>query len=246
MSSTKKLYIGFDFSINKPAATFVYEGNFYFYAWPTKLPKKKVLAYNTSGVSLYSRELDSVKKHTGEDCTNSDIIFEHTRRAAALINKIIKDIDYFIGMYIKEPVEVYVATEGLSFNSVGNSTLDLAMYKGVLQSKLYEHFGEQLKGLYTYPPQTIKKIAGASKKPSKKKNKPVDDDDEPNKSKQDNKIEIIKSFMKAPDLKDNTFYKDFMNNKFISKAGIYWKCVDDIIDSYFAFKTMQAQEPNIF
>ena len=36
------VYIGFDFSMNKPAATIYYNKHFYFYFWALKLTDKKL------------------------------------------------------------------------------------------------------------------------------------------------------------------------------------------------------------
>ena len=48
--------IGFDFSINKPAAC-VYENNTYqFYSWPIGLNEKIIKIYRDSGINLFNRE----------------------------------------------------------------------------------------------------------------------------------------------------------------------------------------------
>jgi hypothetical protein len=36
-----KILIGFDFSINKPAATIYYKGKYYLYFWPISITKKQ-------------------------------------------------------------------------------------------------------------------------------------------------------------------------------------------------------------
>ena len=60
--------------------------------------------------------------------------------------------------------ELYVCSEGLSYASKGDATLNLATYKGVLLSKIYEHYGDHLARLYTYSPITLKATAGCSSK----------------------------------------------------------------------------------
>ena len=51
-----------------------------------------------------------------------------------LANMIANRIDEFIMENDAYDAALYIASEGLSFNSVGSATLDLATYKGVLLS----------------------------------------------------------------------------------------------------------------
>jgi len=55
----------------------------------------------------------------------------------------------------------------LSYGSKGDASLNLATYKGVLLSKIYEHYGDALKRLYTYAAMTIKATAGCAGKKDK-------------------------------------------------------------------------------
>jgi hypothetical protein len=38
----KSIFIGFDFSMNKPAATLLYDKQFHFFIWPAEMTKKNI------------------------------------------------------------------------------------------------------------------------------------------------------------------------------------------------------------
>jgi Holliday junction resolvasome RuvABC endonuclease subunit len=56
----KSIFIGFDFSMNKPAATILFDKNFYHMIWPSDLDDKKVAKYKEAGVHVVSRGLGPV------------------------------------------------------------------------------------------------------------------------------------------------------------------------------------------
>ena len=216
----KSIFIGLDFSINKPAMTILYDKQFSFYIWPLKMSKKQLDLYNNNGVEAVSRGLNEIS-HNQID--SSKMVIEHTRRSIDLANMIANRIDEFIMENDAYDAALYIASEGLSFNSVGSATLDLATYKGVLLSQLYTRFMEQLRGMYTYASISIKSTAGcAGRKKFKDKN------------------EMIKAF--AAEKCDMKFKDGLLSSKFTTKSKNFIKCVDDIVDSYFALKTMLKKE----
>lgn len=214
----KSVFIGFDFSMNKPAATILYDKKFNFFIWPLKLPEKHIQTYKDAGVNVYCRDLDNISEKGG----NSQIVLEHTLRSLDLANTIVNTIDDFLLENNIEGEKIYIASEGLSFASKGDAMLNLASYKGVLLVKLYEHFKDKLAGLYTYTPISIKAIADCAKKDM------VAD-----------KNKMIKAFVKEPlNLK---FQQDLLAGKFMAKKN-FIACVDDIVDSYWVVKTMLKKE----
>ena len=160
---TKKIYIGFDFSMNKPAATLMLDERLYFYFWPLGITNAGIEKYRTANVRVVSRGLDSIEK---KDKKNSQLVLIHTIRSTDLANLIVRDLDDFIAAHVgsDDSYELFIATEGLSYSSKGDATLNLATYKGVLLSKLYEHYGLTLKRLFTYSPMTMKSVAGCAGK----------------------------------------------------------------------------------
>lgn len=216
----KSVFIGFDFSMNKPAATILYDQKFYHFIWPIDLAEKFVNVYKDHGVFCYPRGLDAVS--TKEK--NSQIVLEHTIRSTQLANSIVETIDFFLEfkIYVPTDTQIYISSEGLSYGSTGDAALNLATYKGVLLSKLYEHYKNRLAGLYTYSPITLKSVAGCA-----------------GKNKQTSKTPMIDAF-KLEEV-NNSFWQGLVNNEFINKTA-YIHCVDDIVDSYWALKTMLKKE----
>lgn len=215
----KSIFIGFDFSMNKPAATILYEKKFYFYIWPLSITDKQEQIYLDSGVHVYNRKLESISTKD----KNSQLVLQHTIRSSDLSNLIIQSIEDFIKEHNAEDVPIYVSSEGLSYGSKGDAALNLATYKGVLLADLYRHFFGRMYGLYTYSPITLKSTAGCAAK---------------NKIK--TKTPMIDAFLKE-DFKDNLFFDYLVAGKFINKTA-FIPCIDDIIDSYWALKTMLKKE----
>lgn len=216
----KSVFIGFDFSMNKPAATILYDKQFYHFIWPASLSDKFVNLYKDNDVFCYSRGLSSVSTKD----KNSQIVLEHTIRSTELANLIIETIDHALEniLQVESTTPIYISSEGLSYGSKGDAALNLATYKGVLLSKLYEHYKGRLYGLYTYSPITLKSIAGCA-----------------GKNKQISKTPMIDAYMREPI--NNKFHNTLVSGGFINKTA-YIQCVDDIIDSYWALITMIKKE----
>lgn len=206
--------------MNKPAASIYLDKQIHFYFWPLKLPKKTIEKYTECGVNIKCRNLESIDtKHTD----NTQLVLIHTIRSTELANLIISDIDEFISKHISDDdYDLYVCSEGLSFSSKGDATLNLATYKGVLLSKIYEHYSDNLKRLFTYSPNTLKSVAGCATAEYRSK-----------------KENMIKSFMREP---LNSQFKDKLIDGTLVAQTNFITGVDDIVDSYWALKTMIKKE----
>lgn len=220
---SNNIYIGFDFSMNKPACTIYYDKKFYFLFWPISLPKSTHKLMEESGVYVFNRNLKSIDT---SEADNTQLVLIHTIRSTELANKIIEDIDhYIIDIFSLDGKEydIYVCSEGLSYSSKGDATLNLATYKGVLLSKIYEHYDEHLKRLFTYSPNTLKSTAGCAGKElcGDKKN-------------------MIKAFARES-IVNSVFQQNIAAGLFMAKKN-YMTGVDDIADSYWALKTMVIKE----
>lgn len=214
-----KILIGFDFSINKPAATIYYNNQYYHYFWPLHITDKQEQQYIEAGVFVYNRKLDSVQQKNKQ---NSQLVLLHTIRSTELANIIINDIDQFIDNLNISDYDLYVCSEGLSYASKGDATLNLATYKGVLLSKIYEHYGDNLKRLFTYSPITLKATADCANK-----------DDRKDKNKMINKYILQNNNIKLRRLLSAGYMKSKIN---------YITGIDDIVDSYWALQTMIKKE----
>lgn len=212
------IYIGFDFSMNKPAATILHNKRLHFMIWPIDLDEKKVQMFRQANVFVRSRGLSSVSTKD----KNSQIVLEHTTRSVQLANMIVNDIDIFINANKLENLPLYISSEGLSYGSKGDAALNLATYKGVLLGKLYEHYFGRLYGLYTYSPITLKATAACAKKDS-----------------MSSKTKMIDAFIKEPIT--HQFKDALLDGKLLAKTS-YIPCVDDIVDSYWALMTMIKKE----
>lgn len=215
-----KVLIGFDFSMNKPAATIYFRGQYYHYFWPLKITNKQQKMYEDADVSIVNRNMSSVDTKTVE---NSQLVLIHTIRSTDLANLIINDIDELItNKFELTDYELYVCSEGLSYASKGDATLNLATYKGVLLSKIYEHYGDHLTRLYTYSPITLKATAGCSSKEDRA-----------------DKTKMIKKYIaQNNDIK----LRLCLANGYMKAKINYIAGIDDLVDSYWALKTMMQKE----
>ena len=219
--STNNIILGFDFSINKPACTLYRNGTYTFIIWPHKLPSAHMIRYMTSGVVIVDRGDDT---YHGKE--NSQTPFFHIRRASGLAEIISRTIKNILSEEGLDTNPIYLSSEGLSFNSSGLAALDLASYKGIFLKYMWDVFGDRLRGVFTYPPATIKKVAGCT-------------------SKKDiiGKEGVIRSFLReSSELRDNIFFQDMLKGRFLNKNNNHIICCDDIVDSYFAAKTVMAKE----
>ena len=215
-----KVLIGFDFSMNKPAATIYFRGQYYHYFWPLKITNKQQKMYEDADVSIVNRNMSSVDTKTVE---NSQLVLIHTIRSTDLANLIINDIDELItNKFELTDYELYVCSEGLAYASKGDATLNLATYKGVLLSKIYEHYGDHLARLYTYSPITLKATAGCSSKEDRA-----------------DKTKMIKKYIaQNNDIK----LRLCLANGYMKAKTNYIAGIDDLVDSYWALKTMMQKE----
>lgn len=215
-----KVLIGFDFSMNKPAATIYFRGQYYHYFWPLKITNKQQKMYEDADVSIVNRNMSSVDTKAVE---NSQLVLIHTIRSTDLANLIINDIDELItNKFELTDYELYVCSEGLSYASKGDATLNLATYKGVLLSKIYEHYGDHLTRLYTYSPITLKATAGCSSKEDRA-----------------DKTKMIKKYIaQNNDIK----LRICLANGYMKAKTNYITGIDDLVDSYWALKTMMQKE----
>lgn len=208
--------------MNKPAATIYYNKQFYHYFWPLKITAKQEKMYYEADVFIHNRLLQSVDKKNIE---NSQLVLIHTIRSTDLANLIINDIDELILNEFKlknDEYELYVCSEGLSYASKGDATLNLATYKGVLLSKIYEHYGDQLKRLYTYSPISLKATAGCADKENRA-----------------DKNKMIQSYIRQ---NNDIRLRLCLANGYMKSKTNYIPGIDDIVDSYWALQTMIKKE----
>jgi hypothetical protein len=148
--------IGFDFSINKPAATIFSNDKYYFYIWPFNLSEKYSNLFKTSGVNVIKRTDEKEEKNDLSSKMRYEI--ENSTYLSKLI------VETLVSYLNKETL---ISFEGLSYASSGDIGLQLSAYKYMLMLELSKFV--PLSNMFTYSPMTIKSIAGCSKKRYEKK-----------------------------------------------------------------------------
>ena len=204
--------IGFDFSINKPAACIHKDGSYVFISWPYGLsgPQKKV--YQESPLIIVER---TDTKDKGENVSNK--LRYEVENAKYLANLILNDMMPWINNEKED--EVYLAFEGLSYGSSGDVVLQLGGYKYILMDTLSQKI--PLKNMFTYAPTTVKKTAGCSKKGM-------------------GKPEMIEAFKGIDTLFSKYLVENEVSFK--TKFGNWITHLDDIVDSYWVLDTLREKE----
>lgn len=194
-----------DFSINSTCITILSDAG---YEWH-HFGREKT-SYFDLGQSAFTRHLFP-KRVKGEDYCS-------TERAKLM------DAEVFclgiVDMLSKHSISS-VAFEGHSFNSKGNSLLELVSYQFLLRNMLKKHLELSADDLFFYPPITVKAFAGGAK--FKKK-------------------DMLEKFVSSDDpmLQDNPVFlaiKSSMDK--VLKGEDVVKPVDDLVDSYWIVKKLQ-------
>jgi hypothetical protein len=143
--------IGFDFSINKPAACVFVDNEYEFYGWPYKPQKKLPALFKSAGVNILERTDDKIK---GDDAS-AKMRYE-VKNARYISEVIFNELKPFLNN------DTYIAFEGMSYGSSGDVVLQLGGYKYMIMDIFSELV--PLENMFTYAPTTVKKTAGCSKR----------------------------------------------------------------------------------
>ena len=143
--------IGFDFSINKPAACILNDNKYTFISWPYGIDIRAVNAFKEAGITIIDREDD---KDKGEGIT-SQMRYEITN-------------SQYLSNLIRETLKpwlngnILLGFEGLSYGSRSDVGVQLGAYKYILMDRLSELV--PICNMFTYSPITVKSVAGCAKK----------------------------------------------------------------------------------
>lgn len=148
--------IGFDFSINKPAACVFHNSEYHFFIWPYELKDSIRDKFSEAGVNVILRDDNKDKGNTLSSKMNYEV-----KNARYLAHLITSTISPFISK------NTYIAFEGLSYGSKGDVGIQLGGYKYLLMDRLEAYV--PLENMYTYSPITIKSAAECAKKGMTKK-----------------------------------------------------------------------------
>ena len=195
---------GIDFSINSTSICIRNEAG---YSWHHFGREK------TSYLNLQSNQFNQylfIPRKKGDDyCKTERMKIED---ANTLCKKIIE--------VLKENKVDRIAFEGHSFNSKGNSLLELVSYQFLLRNMIHFSMNVALDQMYFYSPTSVKSFAGGAR--FKKK-------------------ELLEKFRESDDeiLKNNSLYLEICNlGEFCFKRDDVVKPIDDLVDSYWIVKKL--------
>jgi hypothetical protein len=119
---------------------------------------------------------------------------------------------------------VYIAIEGISFGSSGNSLIDISMSTGILRSKILDMLGGDSSRFFVFPPTTIKKFAGSGSY---------------------KKVDMLDGII-SNNLESYNFIKMLENNINLikTKSNIVKKPIEDIVDSIWVAKFLKYNIEN--
>ena len=200
--------IGIDFSLNKTGITIfdTITKEYKFFLFPYNFTDNNIKQFINCGVNVILRGDEvRLKEPTASEKVRNDVT--NARNYAKLIVDTLKP-------YINK--ETIVAFEGSSFASKGNVALQLTAYRYILVDRLIDVM--DIKNIFSYSPQTLKKTAECSQK---------------GKSKND----MIEAFITYELGIKNLFQECLLNDKLQNKNAKWLDGVDDIIDSFFALQT---------
>lgn len=194
-----------------------HDNKIHFYTWPLNIDKKSIDILTECNIHVYNRDLSPINK---KQYDSNSLVYEHVKRCSALINLIINDIMSFIQLYNIDKDNIIISSEGLSYASNGDATLNLAAYKQALLVKLYEN---GLTNIKTYSPITIKATAGKSKKGEGSKTAMIDA------IKEEERTHKFIEILATDDSK-------------LKKKTAYIQTIDDLVDAYWCYKTTMKKE----
>lgn len=143
--------IGFDFSINKPAACIFYNDKYTFMSWPYGISEKIIKTYVESDVQVLQRTDDKIKGDNLHDQMRYQV-----ENAIYLSNLIRDSLEPYLNR------NTLLSFEGLSYASTGANVLQLGGYKYMLMRALSELV--PLSNMFTYTPITVKSVASCAKR----------------------------------------------------------------------------------
>ena len=213
-----KSIFAFDFSINKPAMCAFINNKFYFYTWPLNIDKKSYEILNNCDVNIINRDLSSIDKKKYD---SHSLVLEHIKRSIQLVDLIISDIKELISKNNIDINDIIISSEGLSYGSNGDATLNLASYKQVFLNEIYKLGITNIK---TYSPITIKSVAGCSKKNLLGKDK------------------MIQAILTIDDIEHNFIKTIKYNQDALKKKTSFVMTVDDLVDAFWCLQTTIVKE----
>jgi Holliday junction resolvasome RuvABC endonuclease subunit len=235
ISVNKVAYIGIDYSLLSPGICVILEeagqqaeirlaSVYHTDDAPEKLLAKKdgpfgvLESSKTTSITLLPKHHKLEKGTVSYSCVEKDKLVA-SREDTDLIISLLKKLS-------AGSSEMYIAMEGISFGSPGNTLIDIAMATGILREKMTQQLlGGDAEKLFIFSPGSIKKFAG---KGNFKKH------------------EIYDALLESPLFKDTEYVKLLRQYKptWVTPAGMVKKPCEDINDSIFVAGLLRATIKN--
>ena len=216
MNNKNNIYISIDFSLISPGICILENNNHTCISiYSVDAEEHQKLLSKEDGPFKILNESKTIEINLRGKTDKQGITYSHTER-----NKIIasvEDISTLIKTIKKHLVkltgDVYVAMEGISFGSKGNTLIDICMATGILRKAIVsELLDDNPDRFYVFSPGTIKKFAlkGNAKKD-----------------------ELYHELISRPELEHLEFVKilNMYKDSWITPGGVVKKPLDDIVDA---------------
>jgi hypothetical protein len=154
-----KCYVGIDFSLNNPAFCVYDEGTEKGFWWCLhKTTKKKENIYkNPDSPLTVLKDNIRIRISVKEKLQYSKDYLEEQREKFKEYNKVVDELFEVLKTFTGFPSSVFVAMEGISFGSSGNSLVDISLATSLLRKKIVDYYGHDR--LCVVSPSAIKKYA---------------------------------------------------------------------------------------
>lgn len=219
--------IGIDFSMNAPGLFLYNKNGMAFGALPRigETPKGFNDVLIEHGVYIASREKYKAVGNSSIDARGFGI--DAVGHAKDIINLL-------RSMGVKDDDNNIVAIEGFSYGSSGSRLAQISGYQFILRHKIMNSIS-CYDNLYVYAPQTVKSVAGVTKRGA-------------------GKVGVIDMFLTHDDiligLDNNKLYKGMLSTPEIFKTrptkqnptGNWRKPIDDMIDAYWIVRTCMERD----
>ena len=218
INNDMNLYIGIDYSLNSTGISII-DGDLLnvISVFKTDNDINKMLSRNDQ-FKLLSESLETNLILIKKEKNNSAIYHVSERLKIKSFAYLTDIIVSQISKYSNNP-DVYIAMEGISFGSSGNSLIDISMSTGILRSKILDILDGDSNRFFVFPPTTIKKFAGSGSF---------------------KKVDMLNSII-SNNSESYNFIKILENNINLikTKSGVVKKPIEDIVDSVWVAKFLK-------
>ena len=154
-----KCYVGIDFSLNNPAFCVYDEASVKGFWWCLHKTTKKLenVYKNPDSPLTVLKDNIRIRISVKERLQYSKDYLKEQREKFEEYNKVVDALFEVLKDFTGFPSSVYVAMEGISFGSSGNSLVDISLATSLLRKKIVDYYGHDR--LFVVPPSAIKKHA---------------------------------------------------------------------------------------